>query len=818
MQPGSGASTQMTYVMTGALAWQGSKRLGMMRKIFVLCRWLMQRPFWIRLVWFTPMRKTQSQVACFCLLLGHASLAPADEVLVDIPMPSAQYELPDELQNLPPIPTLNAIAPANPVLPEDAPDRLSWFKRLKNRVLGRNDFETEPTIRVQVEGAPEPLAHNVQVSLQRITVEEFRDFRDILPRLRTLAREAGQAMGYYEPQFRFVPLSTSRLRVEVIPGEPVTVQSQNIRVEGEGQQDESFIHIQEQPDLKVGDVFRHDTYEQTKLRLASLRTEKGYFDGHWVERDVQVTLPDNTADIRLHYDSGARYRLGEIRFENVTGTGDPLPVRAELIDQLNPLQAGQPFDATQIAQLSRNLLDTRWFNNIEVRTIVPDPVDTLRVSTVQASDAAGRAQDKLDQATEARQRPAVEGQLTDGEPNAEQSQMDPVPLINPQADAGVSGEATEGTELSEEVRRTRALQAEVRATREVPVTVVLDARYPNAAEVGLGYGTDTEFRVRGQYRRALINDRGHSAEANLELSKIRQAIEARYLMPYKHPLNDTLTFVGGYERENRLPNFDKSLDLLVQSLTFGVERSLRTPQSRSWERTWSLRYQLDQLDINWDKADDSLDPSQLPPPFNIGYDIPRQQSLLLGFGLNKVRKEGGIDPVQAWRQYYQVQVGSKALLTDVDLAILRAGARRIYSFGEDWQHQLVGRVDGGMIITQNFDEMPYNLRFFAGGDQSIRGYDYKSLSHMEYGYQVGGQNLAVGSVEYNYRFRPSLRAAVFVDAGNAFDGSWQGEVKVGLGLGVRWSSPIGPVRLDVAAGVSETRVPIRLHFFIGPAL
>ena len=99
---------------------------------------------------------------------------PADTGLVDIPMPEASFTLPEELQALPPIPTLNAVAPANPVLADDPQRPLGWLTRLKNRLLGRNEFETEPTIRVTVSGAPEPLAQNVRASLQRITVEDVR--------------------------------------------------------------------------------------------------------------------------------------------------------------------------------------------------------------------------------------------------------------------------------------------------------------------------------------------------------------------------------------------------------------------------------------------------------------------------------------------------------------------------------------------------------------------------------------------------------------------------------------------------------------------
>jgi translocation and assembly module TamA len=138
--------------------------------------------------------------------------------------------------------------------------------------------------------------------------------------------------------------------------------------------------------------------------------------------------------------------------------------------------------------------------------------------------------------------------------------------------------------------------------------------------------------------------------------------------------------------------------------------------------------------------------------------------------------------------------------------------------GDNADHQFVGRGDLGYIVTDDFDGVPYNLRYFAGGDQSVRGYDYESLSPEEDGLLLGGQVLAVGSLEYNYQFRDGWRAAVFADAGNAYDENFSNETKYGVGVGVRWASPVGPIRVDVAAGVSEDSVPIRLHFFIGPPL
>ncbi|MGB4344512.1 MAG: BamA/TamA family outer membrane protein, partial [Moraxellaceae bacterium] len=124
----------------------------------------------------------------------------------------------------------------------------------------------------------------------------------------------------------------------------------------------------------------------------------------------------------------------------------------------------------------------------------------------------------------------------------------------------------------------------------------------------------------------------------------------------------------------------------------------------------------------------------------------------------------------------------------------------------------------GSIVTSSFDDVPVSMRFFAGGDQSVRGYDYKSISPRdELGIAVGGRNLATGSLEYNYTVYPKWRVALFTDAGSAFN-SVNEPMKVGAGTGVRWVSPLGPIRLDFAWSVSEPEVDFRIHFFMGPSL
>jgi translocation and assembly module TamA len=95
----------------------------------------------------------------------------------------------------------------------------------------------------------------------------------------------------------------------------------------------------------------------------------------------------------------------------------------------------------------------------------------------------------------------------------------------------------------------------------------------------------------------------------------------------------------------------------------------------------------------------------------------------------------------------------------------------------------------------------------------------------ETGDPVGGRYLAVGSLELERRVKGPWSAAVFTDFGNAFDPDDEQDYAQSVGLGVRWASPIGPVRIDLAFALTKDDddtdtglPPARLHFVIGPDL
>ncbi|MFP5506345.1 MAG: autotransporter assembly complex protein TamA, partial [Gammaproteobacteria bacterium] len=125
--------------------------------------------------------------------------------------------------------------------------------------------------------------------------------------------------------------------------------------------------------------------------------------------------------------------------------------------------------------------------------------------------------------------------------------------------------------------------------------------------------------------------------------------------------------------------------------------------------------------------------------------------------------------------------------------------------------------EGATTWIDGFRELPASLRFFAGGDQSVRGYDFQELGPRDASGQViGGKHLVFGSLEYEHRVHGNWGVAAFVDTGNAFNSTHEG-LETGAGIGLRWRSPIGMVRLDLAAAVSQDNA-LRLHFTLGPDL
>ena len=654
----------------------------------------------------------------------------------------------------------------------------------------------------QYQEAVTSLRNNIRAKLSNFTQESFSDYNAALPQLRALSRQAAQAVGFYQAEFYFEPVGPNRLHVDVTPNEPVIVTSQNIEFSGEGQDNARFQVIKVLPELEDGDVFNHGEYQATKDKINNAASDNGFFDSYWRLHDVKIMQPENTADINLRFETGERYKLGEVEFR-MSNTTKPFPLNEKILNSLVTWKPGADYTFWRVNTLANNLTNTRYFNYTLVNAVKPDPI-------IKPLEHAPDIQQLIDDNNLELDVAQVERDVSVSSEPIEQTKVDEDQFAGVNDESEIDLDAKMRLELSEKRQEEERLKIQARETKVIPVIVELNADKLNSAELGLGFGTDTGPRVRSQYRRAIVNERGHSFDANMEVSQIRQSIDGRYNIPYKHPLNDYIAIVGGYEREER-DDVAEGNGLLIESAVFGADRIIKRPMG-NWQHTYGLRYRLDRIDVDGD-----VNVNDIPEAF-LGGGSEEQQSLLLGYEASRLDSDRRVNPTKGIRQRYKVEIGSDALLTDVNLAIVNAAWNALYSLGENDNHQMFGRLELGYIFTDDFIKVPYNLRYFTGGDQTVRGFDYKSLSPEVDDYKVGGQALAVGSLEYNYQFKPGWRAAVFADAGNAYDKDFSNPTEYGVGVGIRWASPIGSIRVDVASGISDAGKPIRVHFFIGPQL
>lgn len=184
--------------------------------------------------------------------------------------------------------------------------------------------------------------------------------------------------------------------------------------------------------------------------------------------------------------------------------------------------------------------------------------------------------------------------------------------------------------------------------------------------------------------------------------------------------------------------------------------------------------------------------------------------------LTRRRADDLMFPTRGLSILYGLRFAAEALLSDTSFAQLRAEAKWIRPAGDSGR--FIARAAVGAMAVDNFDALPPELRFFAGGDRSVRGFDYQAIGETNAeGGVIGGEYLTIASAEYEYYFVENWGAAVFVDAGDAYSSDF--DANVGAGIGLRWRSPVGLLRIDVAVPVvSDLEDGVRLHIQIGPDL
>ena len=335
-------------------------------------------------------------------------------------------------------------------------------------------------------------------------------------------------------------------------------------------------------------------------------------------------------------------------------------------------------------------------------------------------------------------------------------------------------------------------EARDRTTHTAAVGITSERGKRDRYRIGAGYATDTEWRVLLGYENRRLNRLGHRFSAETRLSSLEERIELGYVIPWQDPALEkaSLRLLAG-----RVQNGD--IETTGLSLRPGL-----TQVFGGWQRA---------LFVNVDYTRDRF-PAPLP-----GQDA-SQRNVLLVPGVSYARLPPGfLDSDAVSRGLYIELLGSAgALGSDANFTRLLVRDERHFRMGDAWR--LLLRAEVGASAVGDFEELPAQYRFFAGGDRSVRGYGYDELSPTDaLGNAIGGRHKVVASIELERDLPRNLAAAVFVDGGNAFN-RFGDPLEYSAGIGLRYRLPFLSVGIDVAKSVSQPGRSPHFHLNFTPIL
>lgn len=330
-------------------------------------------------------------------------------------------------------------------------------------------------------------------------------------------------------------------------------------------------------------------------------------------------------------------------------------------------------------------------------------------------------------------------------------------------------------------------------------------------DLGMGYQQiDDEFSLRGDYRIPRRTEDRQFWVAGLTLQRDKQDLEVKrnaddenFITLAPGNVNDLFFRAGRLQIRDRKEGQDQYFEtLFVQYLR----------ESYSYEP-------------GPDAGSDVLDLVDDPQFGTLFRDTIRTLAIGVEWDWPSIR--GSSFATEGHHERAWIFTSNEAWGSDREFTQVYASSRRSYLYGDIWKFLLraeVGYTDAdvdnlvldidGEPFALSVSELPNHYRFKAGGGDSVRGYGFEELSNND----IGSNNVIAASLEVEMRFLPTWSAAAFVDIGNAFNNWDDFELRKGAGVGVRWYSIAGPIRLDFAQALDVEGNPWRIHFTIGTPL
>ncbi len=321
----------------------------------------------------------------------------------------------------------------------------------------------------------------------------------------------------------------------------------------------------------------------------------------------------------------------------------------------------------------------------------------------------------------------------------------------------------------------------------VPVQVEVAPAKRTVYTAGVFYGTDTGPGVRGGIRRRWTNSLGHTLDTQAVLATRLKTVQVVYGIPRPGHDNANFNLGIGYRDENTTT---------TKSRMFSIAAN----ETREWHgfvRTIGLHA----LTGTFTVGNRGLRNVGIP-------GIEHGRTTLLYPEINLTRKVA--DNPLFVRHGYSISLTARAG-PGIDTRFGQVLAHAVWIRALGRSNRLILNGDAGITTVQDFSKLPPQLRFFAGGEFSMRGYGYQAVGpRNSFGFVVGGTRLLVAGATVEHYFTRDWGIAAFVDSGDAFDGDAFHD-RNDAGLGLRWRSPIGLVRVDIG-------VPINNPYYHGPHL
>ena len=321
---------------------------------------------------------------------------------------------------------------------------------------------------------------------------------------------------------------------------------------------------------------------------------------------------------------------------------------------------------------------------------------------------------------------------------------------------------------------------------QVAVTIKLSPAKKHHYSFGIGYDTDFGPLGSAAYKNRRINRRGHYINASLDIAPVLSTADAEYVIPLNDPINDSFSFGGGFKNEETATYKSKAAKLSTR---------LKHAFDNGWKQTLFI--------------------DSIYEDFSIGNSADQVFLIVPGGSWLRSVADSTMRPTRGYRLALDL-AGSAKPMSEVGFG--QASVSAVWMHPLPWRARFIARGEQGATLAAQFDRLPPSFRFFAGGMNSVRGYGYRRLGPRDdQGNVIGGKFLSVVSAEYEHYLFDNWGVAAFIDGGNAYNID-NVRIKTGAGLGLRWYSPIGPIRLDFAVPLSQSDSSFQIHFAAGTRL